>query len=120
MAEGLTEDQVRDKARGILGFEDRPGVVSGVGQLTTFNRLGFKGVADKPDGWYLPDNVNDPAVVLETKASRIVLKKDQVDELLKNIRILIGSRIWAIRCFIRRFIRFCRNGLRVPQPKHED
>lgn len=88
MAEGLTEDQVRDKARGILGFEDRPGVVSGVGQLTTFNRLGFKGVADKPDGWYLPDNVNDPAVVLETKASRIMLKTGQVDELLKNIRIL--------------------------------
>ena len=44
MAEDLTEDQVRDKARGILDFEDRPGVVSGVGQLMTFNRVGFKGV----------------------------------------------------------------------------
>lgn len=52
MALELTEDQVRDLAREILVFEDRPGVRSGVGQLTTFNQLGFNGVADKPDGWY--------------------------------------------------------------------
>ena len=56
MAVELTEDQVRDKARDILGFADAEGVRSGVGQLTTFNKLGFSGIADKPDGWYLPDN----------------------------------------------------------------
>ena len=49
MAKKLTEDAVRDKARYILGFKDKDGVRSGVGQLTTFNQLGFAGVADKPD-----------------------------------------------------------------------
>lgn len=88
MAKDLTEDAVRDKARDILGFHDRKGVRSGVGQLTTFNQLGFAGVADKPDGWYLPDNHADTAVVLETKASKIALGSKQVDEVLKNVRII--------------------------------
>ena len=38
MAKNLTEDEVRDKARGILGFKDQKGVRSGVGQMTTFNQ----------------------------------------------------------------------------------
>ena len=88
MAKNLTEDEVRDIARNILGFKDKAGVKSGVGQLTTFNQLGFLGVSDKPDGWYLPDNHADTAVVLETKASKISLGKAQVDEVLKNIRII--------------------------------
>lgn len=88
MAKNLTEDEVRDIARNILGFKDKAGVKSGVGQLTTFNQLGFLGVSDKPDGWYLPDNLTDTAVVLETKASKISLGKAQVDEVLKNIRII--------------------------------
>ena len=49
--EQLTEDQVRDNAGKILGFENTENVDSGVGQLTTFNNLGFKGIIDKPDGW---------------------------------------------------------------------
>lgn len=88
MMKNLTEDAVRDKARDILGFTDKRGVRSGVGQLTTFNQLGFTGVADKPDGWYLPDNHMDTAVVLETKASKTVLGNRQVNEVLKNIRII--------------------------------
>ena len=88
MAKQMTEDQVRDSARGILGFEDKAGVRSGVGQLTTFNQLGFSGIADKPDGWYLPDNHSDVAIVLETKASYIALGEKQVDELLKNVHII--------------------------------
>lgn len=91
MATNLTEDVVRDKARGILGFENKVGVCSGVGQLTTLNQLGFPGVADKPDGWYLPDNTFDTAVVLETKASRISLGDSQKDEILKYVRILQGK-----------------------------
>ena len=51
MAKKLTEDAVRDKARDILGFKDKDGVRSGVGQITTFNQLGFPGLSDKPDGW---------------------------------------------------------------------
>lgn len=91
MVQNLTEDKVRDKARDILGFADKEGVQSGVGQITTFNQLGFAGVADKPDGWYLPDNPLETAVVLETKASKIKLDAKPVNELLKNIDI-VGTR----------------------------
>lgn len=88
MAKKMTEDEVRDKARAVLNMEGRDDVTSGVGQLTTFNQLGFSGVADKPDGWYLPKNRNDVAVVLETKASYVALGKSQVDEVLKNVHIV--------------------------------
>lgn len=43
MAKNMTEDAVRDEARGILGFVDNDAARSGVGQLTTFNQLGFPG-----------------------------------------------------------------------------
>lgn len=56
MAKKLTEDQVRDMARDILGFGDRKGARCGVGQLTTFNQLGFSGVSDKPDGCWLTNS----------------------------------------------------------------
>lgn len=79
---------MRDTARDILGLTDKDGVQAGVGQITTFNQLGFSGVLDKPDGWYLPKNKNEVAVVLETKATRIELKQSQVDEVLKNVRIM--------------------------------
>ena len=49
MAKNLTEDAVRDLARDILGLVDSDAARAGVGQLTTFNQLGFAGVADKPD-----------------------------------------------------------------------
>lgn len=88
MAKNMTEDSVRDLARETLGLVDSEIARAGVGQLTTFNQLGFLGVADKPDGWYLPNNKNDVAVVLETKATRITLGQAQVDEVLKNVRIM--------------------------------
>ena len=88
MAENMTEDEVRDKAREILGLNNHGGGTAGVGQLTTFNQLGFKGKLDKPDGWYLPANKSDTAVVLETKASKIALGATQAKELLKSIRIM--------------------------------
>ena len=56
MAKNLTEDAVRDLARDTLGLADSDAARAGVGQLTTFNQLGFPGVMDKPDGWYLPKN----------------------------------------------------------------
>ena len=87
MAKNLTEDAVRDLAREILGLVDSEDARAGVGQLTTFNQLGFSGVADKPDGWYLPNNRNDVAVILETKGSSVALKQPQIDEILKNVRI---------------------------------
>lgn len=47
-----TEDEVRDSAKIILGFDDsEKNVKQGTGQITTFNQLGFKGNINKPDGW---------------------------------------------------------------------
>ena len=87
--EQLTEDQVRDKAKGILGFDNVENVETGVGQLTTFNQLGFKGVSDKPDGWYLPHNKNDVCIILETKNSKESVKKEKwIKEINKNIEIV--------------------------------
>ena len=64
-----TEDEVRDSARVALGFDKtEPNIRQGTGQITTFNQLGFKGFNDKPDGWYLPDDTNTPAIILETKS----------------------------------------------------
>ena len=83
----MTEDKVRDKAQEILGFEDTETAKSDVGQLTTFNQLGFKGISDKPDGWYLPNEKHFPAIILETKNSDVELRQPQIDELLKNCQI---------------------------------
>ena len=88
MAKSMTEDEVRDDARTRLGFQEVKGARCGVGQLTTFNQLGFKGVLDKPDGWYLPSNTSEVALVLEVKASSVSLGEKQVEELSKNVRIV--------------------------------
>ena len=86
-----TEDEVRDSAKLILGFDKvEPKVKQGTGQITTFNQLGFKGVIDKPDGWYLPDDKGIPAIILETKseAEDISLQK-WAKELIKNCNIAL-------------------------------
>lgn len=44
MAKSMTEDAVRDLAREALGLVDSEIARAGVGQLTTFNQLGFPGV----------------------------------------------------------------------------
>ena len=53
----LTEDQVRDRAKQILHFENDDNAFAGTGQLTSFNTLGksfsqnpWKGNNNKPDG----------------------------------------------------------------------
>lgn len=88
MAKFLTEDQVRDKAKEILNLGDIPNVNSGVGQITTFNELGFDGIKKKPDGWYLPDNKQDVAVVLETKSEKYELTEKFVKDLQAYIKIV--------------------------------
>lgn len=82
----MTEDEVRDLAGKILKFENTDKVQSGVGQLTSFNQLGFYGVKDRPDGWYLPKNVEEPAIILETKNSNQKLE-NFLDEIIKNCNI---------------------------------
>ena len=67
--EQFTEDQVRDKAKEILGFGNVENVETGVGQLTTFNQLGFKGISDKPDGWYLKNDKKQVAIKKKKKNS---------------------------------------------------
>lgn len=81
-----SEDQVRDDAKAILGFEDTETAKAGVGQLTSFKQLGFKGDGAnyRPDGWYLPNETNFPAIILEVKKEDCDLKQPQIDELLKN------------------------------------
>lgn len=85
-----TEDQVRDQAKIILGFNDsEENVQQGTGQITTFNQLGFPGKNDKPDGWYLPKEKTEVAIILETKSEKEDLSKAKwVKELLKNIDIV--------------------------------
>lgn len=88
MREFLTEDIVRDNAGKILDFKNERNIKSGVGQLTTFNQLGFKGISDKPDGWYLPDNLEETAIILETKNSNQALR-NYLYELEKNCNIVL-------------------------------
>lgn len=85
-----TEDEVRDSAKIILGFNDgEPNVKQGTGQITTFNQLGFKGIIDKPDGWYLPTDKSSVAIILETKAEKENIQSDKwISELKKNIEIV--------------------------------
>lgn len=88
MSKGMrTEDEVRDSAKLVLGFDKtEDGVQQGTGQITTFNQHGFRGCNDKPDGWYLPDDASKPAIILETKSeTEGVSKEKHVKELFKNI-----------------------------------
>lgn len=91
MSDYRTEDQVRDEAKSKLGFDDNEqNVKQGTGQITTFNQLGYKGVIDKPDGWYFSDDKNILAIVLETKPeSEEISKQKWADELFKNIDIAL-------------------------------
>lgn len=85
-----TEDQVRDEAKIILGFDDdESNVKQCTGQITTFNQLGFKGDSNKPDGWYLPKGKEEVVIILEAKSEKSDLTKQKyVDELQKNIKIV--------------------------------
>lgn len=88
-----TEDEVRDSAKIQLGFDTvEANVKQGTGQITTFNQLGFKGVIDKPDGWYLPDDCTLPAIVLETKSEQEDISQQKwVNELIKNCNIVLAK-----------------------------
>ena len=86
-----TEDQVRNEAERILGFDDQAILKQGTGQITTFNQLGYtnhKLKNHKPDGWYLPEDKH-VAIILETKSEKEPVEHEPwVDELLKNCSVL--------------------------------
>lgn len=83
-----TEDEIRDLSREVLGLNSSPEAVSGTGQLTTFNQLGFEGCNYKPDGWFLPYDQTKVALILEAKASNVKLNKSHREELLRNCEIV--------------------------------
>ena len=84
-----TEDEIRDEAKILLGFDDgEKDVIQGTGQIKTFNQLGFPHIADRPDGWYLPSDTSRVAIILETKAEKEDIFNDRCfNELLKNVKI---------------------------------
>ena len=108
----LTEDEVRDGYTDKTGFHfgakqilelDRAedSVQQGTGQLTTFRQLGFsgKGSTHKPDGWYLPEDLTQVALILETKSSdKDINNPSFINELLTNVQIANGkySRVVGI------------------------
>ncbi len=101
MKTNLTEDEVRDGytddegfhngAKQILEFDkSEKDVTQGTGQLTTFKQLGFncENNNHKPDGWYLPKNKNQVAIILETKSTEQDISLDKwKEELFNNIKI---------------------------------
>lgn len=93
MVKILTEDQVRDRDKILLGFDCIERYVrQGTGQITTFNQLGIKGINNRPDGWYIPDNKNNIAILLETKSSKEDIgTKKCIDEIKKNCAVLLNS-----------------------------
>ena len=118
MTVGRTEDQVRNAAGAVLGFVDDDEAISGTGQITTFNRLGFRGVNYKPDGWYLPKDKGGVAIILETKAENIDLDSQKwVDELNQNVDVVMGqySKVVGI-LYNGRALRCFRNKVEVQAP----
>lgn len=93
MTKVLTEDQIRDRDKILLGFDCIERYVKqGTGQITTFNQLGIEGINNRPDGWYIPDNKNDIAILLETKSSKEDIgTKRCIDEIKKNCTILMDA-----------------------------
>ena len=94
MSEYLTEDEVREAAGKILGFNKTKNVKCGVGQITTFNQLGIKGKGKdkKPDGWYLPKDKGAIAIIIETKNSNEDIgKKKWIDEIKQNCQIVMDA-----------------------------
>ena len=86
-----TEDEVRDEARILLNLTNKEDKIkSGVGQLTSFSSLDnyyFKGISKRPDGWYLPDDREKTAIILETKASNELLNEENENQIKDYIKI---------------------------------
>ena len=70
----MDEGQVVQRAKQILGLNDSDIAQSDISQYKTFNELGFSGVVFRPDGWYLPFDISAPALILETKNSKIKIQ----------------------------------------------
>ena len=101
-----TEDEVRegytpqDGAPFVLGAKqllklDEPeaNVQQGTGQIKTFKQLGFnEGKSKKPDGWYLPEDLARPAILLETKAEDENVWNDKHVNQIKEYMGIVASK----------------------------
>ena len=91
----LNEDIVRTKMSKQLGFAEIPvmnggsDLQQGVGQQTSFKQLGFncEGSNYRPDGWYLPKDTNEVAIVCEAKSSDKDIK-DNDKQISKYIAVV--------------------------------
>lgn len=92
----MTEDEVRDMARSTLDLKTTESAQAGVGQLTSFNKLGFIGVKDRPDGWYLPNETHFPALILEVKGSNVRFGDKERTELIKNVKIVLTKYVHVV------------------------
>lgn len=84
------EDVVRDELRNKLGLDNPPTKQSGVGQQWTFKQLGFtdKNISSlKPDGWFLPKNNYEVAIICETKNSNESVSKN-AKQLIQYIQVV--------------------------------
>lgn len=71
-----SEDEVRKKASETIGLSIKNkkginGFKQGTGQITTFETLGIGNDPHEPDGWYLPNNHQNVAIILEFKKPSI-------------------------------------------------
>lgn len=85
------EDVVRDELRNRLGLDNPSTKQSGVGQLYTFRQLGFTDKlisSKKPDGWFLPKNNYEVAIICETKNSNEPVEKNtnQLEEYIEIVK----------------------------------
>ena len=92
------EDPIRNMAEKILGFDiEEPKIKQGTGQIYTFNQLGFTGNNNRPDGWYLPDDKSQPAIILEVKVSandmgKIIGKEGRVAKAIRTIIKAVAAK----------------------------
>ena len=92
----LNEDVVRTRMSKCLGFAEIPVIncghdlQQGVGQQTSFKQLGFncEGSNYRPDGWYLPKDTNEIAIICEAKSSDKDIKDSdrQIEKYIKVVK----------------------------------
>lgn len=101
----MSEDNVRRKAEEITGCD--------FGQNTTFKQIGLDDnsheinnisnflkeeyqIKDinkiKPDGWYIPKNINEPAIIFELKASNTKLDNEKIVKQIKKYMLIMATK----------------------------
>lgn len=85
----LTEDEVRRLAHETLFANCTADAVFDTGQITKFNSLGFPGVMQAPDAWYLPKKLHEVTCVFEFKSESHGLDDDARKQLFDEMEIVL-------------------------------